>query len=151
MQASNDLKSRLIKFNHRQLTDGEVFLLGFRLGMRIPMPLNVGSVENDFSGYHEDYKYKIASVIYFLNEYAHIPSTTETKLRDIVKTVWLWRLNIARGTVSNLFSGNDNSMLLDLTGVTRYIDMSDACGLSDIANVANYTSMLFNDLIQAKW
>lgn len=147
MKLSPEIKSKLMRFVHRQIKPGEAFLLARLLADRIPIATE--SVEP----WAQTLKYRqqVDGVIYGLNEYLHISQHNISNIHRMVERLWAWRLAVATGQSNLLFSGEVNNVVDDVTGILRSVNMSDIAPVADICQDANYIYDLFRQVVQAGW
>lgn len=148
MQVSRETQTKLMQFVHRTIKPGEAFLLARLLADRIP----VLGVEAG-SPWEQTLKHRVAvdDVLYSLNEYLHIPQETRKNIYLMVERIWVWRQSVAAGTSNLLFSGDATSVVDDVTGILRSVNLSDVCPVADIAADANYIYDLFKQVVAGAW
>ena len=147
MISSNaDLQKRLLKLGQKTLSKGEIFLLAKALSDAIPLPQEV--CEN-IRLHTLSHRGKIDQVIYAFEGYAYIPSDQYDTIYRLIDEMVSWRYAVATGKSICLFTGDPQSVVDDMTGFLRYVNMSDVCTVSDMAGSANYVYTMFKDVVAA--
>lgn len=138
----NALVTELRRFNQRKLTKGELVLLAYVIASEIPL-LPVG--EDNARAYVIGQGLLIERIVYRLNEYAHVDTDARRELTEIISKFVLWRSGVAKGTKA-LFTGQAETMVDDLSGLTRVLDVGTLCSISDTAESANWLVRTFHSL-----
>lgn len=148
MPLSKDTKAKLVMFLHRRIKPGEAVLLARLLADRIPVTCD--GVEKPWEQTLL-YRKNVNSVIFALNEYLHIPTCDQDDMLKTIDNVWLWRYNVAAGVSNLVFTGDDNKVTDDFSGVMRTVDYGDICKLTDVLQDANYIYNLFKEAVECCW
>ena len=138
------LMSELRQFAHRKLSKGELVLLSFAIANRLPL-----LEEGRESVGVEMVKHLrlIERVVYTLQEYAGFEGDGVETVKTQVSRFLMWRTEVAKGGMSILFSGEHNTVIDDMSGMLRFLDVNVLCSVGDIATKANWLNRVFSDLV----
>lgn len=142
----NKLTKELHRFNQRKLRKGELVLLAFTIANSLPL-LPEGSP--DAKGFVLGHGVLIERVIYRLNEFAHIDQDARRELMDTIARFAMWRSSVAYG-FRPFFTGNQDMVVDNLSGLTRYIDMSTMCPIGDELDNVSWLTSVFYDLVKSE-
>lgn len=140
----NKIIKELHRFNQRKLHKGELVLLAFAVANSLPLMEAEGT---DAKGFVLGHGVLIERVVFRLNEFAHIDSDQRRELMDIVARFVLWRKAVAYG-FKPLFNGEQDMVIDNLSGITKFVDMSTMCPITDHLDNANWLSCVFYDLVK---
>lgn len=150
MQLNDQTKKKLLMLAQRSISKGEIFILAKLLADKIPVVLK-GGESDSLMGHTLNYRSKMDSVIFTLNDYLHISTQSTASIYAIVDRVWSWRYAVANGTTFMRFSGETDAVVDDITCILGYVNTSDMCGVVDMVADANYMHMLFGEVLSAAW
>lgn len=148
MSLSKETKAKLVLFLHRRIKPGEAFLLARLLADRIPVSCN--NVDKPWEQTLQ-YRKNVNNVVFALNEYLHIFTCDQDDINKSIDNIWLWRYNVATGASNLVFTGDDNRVTDDFSGVMRTVDYGDICKLADVLKDANYIYGLFKEAVESCW
>lgn len=147
MKVSPEVKSALMRFMQREIKGGEAVLLSRLIADRIPVDC---TVEQPWQQTLQ-FRSKVDSVIFELNEYIHIPQNTHRHIYMMIERIWHWRMCIAKGESNIIFSGTQCTVVDDFSGLLRHLNLSDISPLADMVDSANYIYHLFKQVVDATW
>lgn len=138
------LTSELRQFAHRKLGKGELVLLSLAIANRLPLleegreSVGVEMVKN---------LRLIERVVYTLQEHAGFEGDGVETIKTQVSRFLMWRTEVAKGGMNLLFSGEHNTVIDDMSGMLRFLDVNVLCSVGDVANKANWLNRTFSDLV----
>lgn len=144
MSQNYDLQNRLLRLAQRTLNKGEIFLLSKAIADAIPLPNE--SMDN-VRIHNLKYRNMINTIISVFEGYAYIPNEEQETIYRLIDELVNWRYSVASGTATCLFTGEPSNFVDDLTGILRYVNMTDIGHGSDIAANANYMYTLFREVV----
>lgn len=149
MHISQETQHKLMQFVHRTIKPGEAVILARLLADRIPVS---GGDKTD-NAWERTLQYRsyVDSVIFYLNDYIHIPSASRDNIYRMVDRIWMWRQSVACGESNLVFTGNTDSVVDDFTGVMRTVHLDDVCPIVDMLIDANYIYDLFKTVVRGIW
>lgn len=139
-----DLQNRLLTLGQRTLKKGEIFLLAKAIADAVPLPKET---TDNIRIHNLNYRNMMNTVIYAFEGFAYIPHEEVETIYRLVDELVSWRYAVASGTALCLFTGEANNFVDDVTGILRYVNMSDLAHGSDIAANANYMYNMFKDVV----
>lgn len=143
-QFSQDLSNKLNGLNQRMLQKGEIFLLAKAIADALPlMPPD----EDNVRLFIINHKRFIDEVVWSLNMYSYLGEENTAVLEKLIGDLTLWRSSIAYAPPSIFFRDCPNTVIDDISGLPRYIDITYMCAVGDIINNANFMSNLFHSLV----
>lgn len=146
MKAS-DLKEQtnrvLYSFAQRQLKGGELLLLSKAISDRIMLPPN-GTV--NIRLYTLTQREYIMAAVFAVKEWAYITSKDIEVILQSVDDFLGWRCAVAYRPGDVIFTGDARIVVDELSQMTRYIDMSKLCEISDMVLDANLMYSVFADV-----
>lgn len=147
MKVSTEVKSALMRFMHREIKPGEAFLLARVIADRIPVDVSFDKPWEQTLRYRSN----VDTVLYCVNDYIHIPQNTFKHIYLMIERIWVWRLSVARGDSNIIFSGDQCSVVDDISGLLRSVHLSDMSPVADMVGDANYIYSLFKQVVEATW
>lgn len=145
LKLSQDTITKLSSFNQRKLMKGEIFLLAKAIADELPlMPADEDSVKL-FALNHKRF---INEVISALNQYTYLGDEEQYTVEKLICSLTLWRATIAHRPIAVLFRDSPDTVIDDLSGLLRFVDVTYLCSVGDIINNANYIANLFRTLVQ---
>lgn len=138
------LTTELRQFAQRKLTRGELVLLSFAIANQLPL---IEDSSNSIGLEMVKHLRLIKRVVYTLQEHAGFEGDGVETIKTQVGRFLLWRTSVAKGGVSVLFSGEHNTVIDDMSGMLRFLDVSVLCAVGDVANKANWLFRTFTDLV----
>ena len=138
------LQTKLLTFNQRTLNKGEVFLLAKAISDAIPIPKE-GDV--NVSIHNLNHRNFMLTVIGKLEGYVFVSSEVPETIYRLVNDFVSWRYAVANGICVSNFTGESNNFVDDVTGILRYVNMSDFADGCTIAENAGYTYSIFKELV----
>lgn len=138
--------NKLLSFSQRKLNKGEIFLLAKCLSDIVPIAC---STEENIRTHVLNHRSKIDNILYGLDNYIYIPTEDKEVIYKIIDGLVMWRTSLAYNPAQMVFSSDPNTVIDDVTGILRYVDASDICGLSDIADSANVITSMFREVISS--
>ncbi|MDD2819522.1 MAG: hypothetical protein PHN51_12100 [Candidatus Nanopelagicales bacterium] len=146
---TQDLQSRLLSFNHRRLKPYELTLLAKAISERIALP---PASEVNLTLYVQKYSAAIESVLYdSLNQYIHFTHEDTAGLKATVVEFVSWRAAVAWQPEAMIFSGNRETVIDEMSQITRYVDAGRLCQIGDNAGNANYILTTFRSVLLTDW
>lgn len=143
-QFSQDLSNKLNALNQRVLQKGEVFLLAKAIADALPlMPAD----EDNVRMFIINHKRFIDEVTWALNMYSYLGDENTATLEKLIGELTLWRSTIAYNPQPILFRDCPNSVIDDISGLPRFVDITYMCAVGDFINNANYINGLFRSLV----
>jgi len=138
------LTSELRQFSHRKLSKGELVLLSFAIANHLPL-----LEEGRESAGVEMVKHLrlIERVVYTLQEYAGFEGDGVDTIKTQVSRFLMWRTEVAKGGMTVFFSGEHNTVIDDMSGMLRFLDVNVLCSVGDVAIKANWLNRTFSDLV----
>lgn len=141
---SPELVSRLLQFNHRRLKKAELLLLGKVISDFLPIP---PAGEPNMSIYVKTMGSKIDSAIYSFSDYIHITREDNEFIYKTITEFLMWRSNVAYTPGNFMFSGNTQTVIDELSGLVKYVDMSSLCEIAGVLENANYLKDIFKSVV----
>lgn len=139
----NKVLTELRRFNQRKLVKGELTLLAFVISSELPL---LPPSETNPRGFVTGKGILIERIIYRLNEFAHVDTDQRRELIDVIVKFALWRSAVATGT-KPLFTSNTETVIDELSGLTRLLDPASLCSISDVVENSNWLVRTFHDLV----
>lgn len=143
-QLSDSLKTRLLSLSQRTLTKGEIFLLSKAIADAIPLP---EAVDVSVRTHNLNYRSFVMNVWSALGDYVYIPNEYLEIVYRLLDDFVSWRAAVANGTSGCMFSGDPNNFVDDVTGVLKYVNMSDFAEGSVCAANAGHMYGIFKEII----
>lgn len=137
--------AELYRFAQRRLKSGELFLLGKVISDHVDLP---SRGESNLKIYLLTKRPFIDNVIFGLGEYIYIPEEDRQKVYDVIAQLVMWRSSVAYTPGNIIFNGDPKTVVDDLSGLLRFVDMSDVCGVCDVVLDANHLCKIFTEVCQ---
>ena len=143
-QFSQDLTNKLNGLNQRMLQKGDIFLLAKAIADALPlMPAD----EDNVRMFIINHKRFIDEVVWGLNMYSYLGEENNAVLEKLIGDLTLWRASVAYTPPAIFFRDCPNTVIDDISGLPRYVDVTYMCAVGDIINNANFMSNLFRTLV----
>ena len=139
-----NLQERLLKLGQKTLNKGEIFILAKVIADAIPLPKEAC---DNIRLYNLNHRGFIDNVLYAFEGFVYIPTDEYETIYRLIDEMVSWRYGVATGKAICLFTGEAQNVVDDMTGFLRYVNMSDVCGVADIAGSANYIYTMFKDVV----
>ncbi len=141
---SADLSNRLSCFSHRKLNKPELVLFAKAVADQLPLaPLDTENIAL-FTLNHRSY---VDECLYSLSGFSYIDNNQTELIYELVNQFSLWRYTIAHKPAELLFSGETDRVIDELSYVSRFVDQTYLCSLTDIADRATWFYRMFKDLV----
>lgn len=135
----------LYRFAQRRLKQGELFILGKVISDKIMLP---PAIEENMKLYNLKHRNYIDSVLFYLSDYIYINAEDRSCVYDTVDEFVSWRATVAYRPSSIVFTGEQKTVIDDLCGITRHIDMTKLCSVLDIVLDANRLMSIFSQVCE---
>jgi hypothetical protein len=142
---SQDLVNKLLSFNQRKLTKGEIFLLAKSIADELPL---LPPDEDNVNLFILNHKRFIDEVIWCLNNYTYLDKNEIKTVNKLISDLTLWRASIAYNPPITFFKDCPNSVIDDISSLPRFVDLTYMCAVGDIINNANYIADLFRTFVK---
>lgn len=139
-----EMMQELRLFSHRKLNKGELVLLAYAIANRLPLLTDRTSSIGVEMVKHLPL---IERVVYTLQEHAGFEGDGVETIKSLVGRFLMWRTEVATGGMLILFSGEHNTVIDDMSGLLRFVDVSVLCSVGDVAVKANWLTKTFSDLV----
>lgn len=137
------LVNKLLLLNQRELYKAELILLAKVISDKLPLPsIGVDSVVIN----NLKYRSYINEVLYAINDYSYLSEESRNYVYDLINRFTHWRYKVAYGSDVPYFSGDDSTVIDELTGICSSIDRHELCRVVEILSDANYTYRLYYDI-----
>lgn len=137
-----EVNNKLSVLAQRPLEKGELFLLAKAISDELPLPpADCDSVNI----YTLKFRRFIECIIYGINEFSYINEDQQKTLLKLVNDLMLWRFNTAYNPPVILFTGDNNTVIDDISSLPRYIDCVYMCAVADIIDRANWAYNTFRE------
>lgn len=138
------LMSELQRFNQRKLSMGELMILSYCIGNSLPLiPDDVENPRMFVLGFSA----LIERIQYRLNEVTYIDNKDLEFIKENVTRMLLWRTAVSKGTLNICFSGENDVVIDEMSGMPRFFDVGVLCSVGDVVDRGNWLLNTFRNLV----
>ena len=96
--------------------------------------------------YTLQHRNSIDTFLYELARYAHLPQETLEQIYRLVDEFLMWRYHTAYMPQAPFFSGDTNTVVDDLSGLLKFVNIAEICPVGDMIDQANHSAGMLREL-----
>ena len=140
---SVELNKKLALLAQRKLSKGELLLLSKAIADSIPLaPCDTDNI----ALYTLTKRSYVDEVIYGINDFSYLDESERKSVYKLIDEFSLWRYNVAHNPPIIFFKGDTNTVIDDISGLLRYVDVGSLCSVADMIDNANWIYGVFREL-----
>jgi hypothetical protein len=136
----------LMHFSCKQMPEGAAILLASTIADSFPyedLPKDTSTLKQ----FLISKKLHILSIIDTINEHYYISENMVERIYEAILAFWEWRIAIARGQSTPIFTKGPQSTIDELSRIPFFIDSSYLCEINNVYDSANTHIRLFKNVI----